>query len=433
MIARKRDKDTPKKRVQVLQRKLYLSAKANPRRSYGILYDKVCWEATLREAWRRVSRKGGSAGVDGKSIKWIREFGVGKYLEELRQALVEKRYRPDKIRRAYIPKSDDRKRPLGVPTVTDRVVQMAVKLIIEPLFEADFLESSKAFRPERSALEAIREVEKHLRRGCAWVVDVDLKNYYDTIPHEDLMRKVQHRVRDPRVLRLIRWWLKAGVLEDGKVTYPDLGVCQGGVLSPLLSNIYLHELDKEYQDRGTWVSYIRYADDILILTLIESDARREHKRLREKLRKMGLALNEEKTRVVPVREGFEFLGFSFRCGKYHRNGKPREIMIKAPRTEAITKMLKRIKEVAKEIPLGKPVTEAVKAINRCLAGWANYFRCRNLWLALKRLVSHAGRQLRLFLRRRYHRKRIQGGKRWPDSFFHEQLGLYTVAELYRGR
>lgn len=433
MIAPSRAQDTPKKRVRVLQRKLYLSAKTDPERSYGVLYDKVCSEDVLREAWRRVSRKGGSAGVDGKSIKWIRAYGVGKYLEELRQVLVEEWYRPDKIRRVYIPKSPGRKRPLGVPTVTDRVVETAVKIVIEPLFEADFLGSSNAFRPEKSAHDAIREVEKHIRRGCTLAVDVDIKDFYDTIPHEELLQLVRRRVRDPKILRLIRWWLKAGVLEDGEVTYPELGVCQGGVLSPLLSNIYLHELDKEYQHSGPWVIYIRFADDILILTLIEPDARREHNRLREKLKAMGLALNEEKTRVVPVREGFDFLGFSFRCGTYYRNGKRWVTMVKVPQTKAITKMLRRIKEVVKEIPLGEPVTKAIEATNRCLMGWANYFRCANVWLALKKLVSHAGRQLRLFLRRKYQRKRTQGGQRWPDRFFHEHLELYTVAKLHGGR
>ncbi len=430
MIA-ERAQHTPKKRVRELQRRLYSSAKADPERSFGILYDKVYSKKVLREAWKRVSRNGGSAGVDEKSIEWIWEYGVKKYLEELRNALVEEWYRPDKILRVYILKLDGRKRPLGIPTVTDRVVQAAVKMVIEPLFEADFLECSYGFRPKRSSHQAIAEIEKYLRNGYRWIVDVDLKSYFDTIPHEPLMKLVERRVRDPKVLRLIRRWLKAGVMEKGEIKYPEMGSPQGGVLSPLLSNIYLHELDKEWQKRGAGVKLIRFADDVIILCRTEEEARREYAYLQEVVKGMQLTLNEEKTRVAPVREGFNFLGFSFRLGTYFRNGKRREIMIKVPRHRAVKAIQMKIKEAVKDIRLGESVAQAVKAVNRRLKGWANYFQIGNVWKTLKKLVRHAGEQLRLFMRRKYQRKRTQCGSRWPNTYFHEQYGLYTVAQLYK--
>lgn len=423
----------PRERVRLLWERLYSSAKAKSERSYGILYDKVCRMDVLHEAWKQVSQKGTSPGVDGKTIKEIKQYGVEKYLEELREALVEERYHPNKIRRAYILKPDGQKRPLGIATITDRVAQTAVRIVIEPLFEADFLECSYGFRPGRSPHQAIGQIEKYLWMGYRWIVDVDLKSYFDTIPHEPLMKLVQRRVRDPRVLRLIRWWLRAGVLEDGVVEYPELGAPQGACLSPLLSNIYLHELDKEWQSRGVRVKLVRFADDLLILCPTEEEARREHAHLQQVLQRMQLKLNEEKTRVVPVREGFDFLGFSFRLGIYYRGGKRREIMIKVPRAKAVKAMRARIKEVVKAIPLGKSVNEAVKVVNVRLKGWANYFHISNAWCSLKKLVWYATAQLRLFMRRKYQRKRIHGSSRWPNLYFHEHHELYTVAQLYERR
>ena len=428
---RVRVKPKPEERVRVLWRRLYLSAKARPDKSFGVLYDKVCSVEVLREAWKRVSRKGGCAGVDGKSIRWIREYGVERYLEELREALVEERYRPDKIQRRYIPKPDGRKRPLGIPTVTDRVVETAVKIVIEPLFEADFLECSYGFRPKRSAHQAIWRIEGYLRMGYRWMVDVDLKSYFDTMPHEPLMELVKRRVRDPKVLRLIRRWLKAGVMENGVVEHPELGSPQGGCLSPLLSNIYLHELDKRWQKRTGKI--VRYADDFVILCRTEGEARCEYEHLQEVVQKMHLTLNEEKTRVARVRDGFDFLGFSFRVGEYYRRGKRREIMIKLPRAKAVKAMRGKIKEAVKAVPLGEPVREAVEAVNIRLKGWTNYFQICNVWHSLKKLDWYAGEQLRLFLRRKHQRKRTRGGTLWPNDYFHQHYGLYTATQLYSGR
>lgn len=433
MIAQKA-KPTLKQRVEEFRRKLGLSAKANPERRYASLYDKVYRPDVLREAWTRVSAKGGSAGVDGKSIEWIREYGVERYLEELGTALRERRYRPGRIKRVFIPKPDGRERPLGVPTVTDRVVQMAVKLLIEPLFEADFLDCSYGFRPDRSQHQALRATDKYLYRGFRWVVDVDLRSYFDTIPHGRLLKLVERRVNDRMILRLIRDWLKAGIQLEGRVEYPELGSAQGGVLSPLLSNIYLHEVDKRWHRQRTNAHLVRYADDLLILCSTEAIAKREHALLRDTLREMGLSLNEDKTRVVRAEAGFDFLGFSFRPGTYIRNGEPRTILVKVPRRKSLEKIRKGIKEAVKFLPLNEAVGKAVQAVNLRLMGWANYFRIGQVYDHLKAMVWHAEKQLRIFIRRKFQRKYSQGTRHtYPSNYLHNTLGLYTVEVLYAGK
>jgi group II intron reverse transcriptase/maturase len=380
-----------------------------------------------------VSRNRGSAGVDGKTINWIRDYGVEAFLDELGSLLRSKDYTPELIRRAFIEKSDGRLRPLGIPTVADRVVQMAVKLVIEPLFEADFLPCSYGFRPGRSSHQAIRLIDDHLWRGYRWVVDVDLKSYFDTIPHEPLLDPVRRRVTDRHILRLIRRWLKAGILNNGVVEYPELGSPQGGVLSPLLANIYLHEVDREWQSRSPRAVLVRYADDMLILCPTEADARREFEHLQLCLVRLELTLNAEKTRIVDVHDGFDFLGFSYRVGHYTRDGKSRKIMIKVPRRKSEQGMRDKIKTLVKSLHLGDPLDGTVLKINRMLRVWANYFRVCNMEPALNGMVRHAVAQLRLYLRRRFHRKRSQYGYRWPDRLFHTTYGLFRVSNLLKRR
>jgi RNA-directed DNA polymerase len=306
---------------------------------------------------------------------------------------------------------------------------MAVKLVIEPLFEPDFLDCSFGFRPKRSAHQAIRHIEDRLRRGYRWVVDVDLKSYFDTIPHARLLRLVKRRVTDPKVLRLIRYWLKAGILENGVVSFPELGSPQGGVLSPLLANIYLHEVDREWQTRQPRAVLVRYADDMLILCRTEADARAEYAHLQQVVAEHELTLNEAKTRVTAARDGFDFLGFSFRRGVYTRGGRKREIIIKVPRKKAEQAMRDKIKEQVKSLKLGDPLDATVQALNRRLRGWVNYFRIGNVRDAVYGLIWHTCRQLRIYLRRRFHRKRSQHTKRWPDRLFHDHYQLYTAAQL----
>ncbi len=234
-------------KVQELQRKLWSAAKRSRNRRFALLYDKVYRMDFLWEAWRRVRANGGAPGLDGKTIQGIEEHGVEQFLEEIQRDLKAEDYWPPPVRRQYIPKPDGKQRPLGIPTVRDRVVQAAVKLVIEPIFEADFEECSYGFRPKRGAQDALEAIRKAGNAGHDWVVDADIEKYFDSIDHELLMEAVQKRVTDPKVLKLIRRWLKAGVMEDGRVSEPERGTPQGGVISPLLSNIYLGELDRRWR------------------------------------------------------------------------------------------------------------------------------------------------------------------------------------------
>jgi group II intron reverse transcriptase/maturase len=407
--------------VRTYQRKLYIAAKQNSRRRFGILYDKVYREDVLKEAWQRVSRKHGSGGVDKISIDWIkREYGVGKYLAEIRDTLMGETYRPDKIRRVYIPKPGSKEqRPLGIPTVTDRVVQMAVKLIIEPLFEADFLDCSYGFRPKRSAHQAVERVH-HLINSRKWVVDIDLKSYFDTIPHDQLMEQVRKRVSEKRVNRLIKSWLKAGILEGGTVRTPESGSPQGGVLSPVLSNIYLHQLDSQWDEKDG--ELIRYADDLVILCSTEKRALNAMKRVQVIIDELGLQLNQEKSSLRHIRDGFDFLGFTFREGKSPRTG--RMVRAKMPRKKSQKSIRQKIKDRIKCCPLGMTIREVIQEINPVLRGWSNYFRVGNSFKAALGLAAYVCEQLRTYMRRRQFRKDIRGYRKWPNRFFYRNHLLY---------
>jgi len=413
--------------VRTFQRKLYRAAKRNSSRRFGILYDKVCMMRVLEEAWWRVARNAGSGGVDGVTIGQIKEEGVYGFLCEIRDELTEKSYNPQAIRRSYIDKGGGKKRPLGIPTVKDRVVQMAVKMIIEPLFEADFCECSYGFRPQRSNTQAAKRVHK-LVNSHKWVVDLDLKSYFDTINHERLMELVRKRVTDKSVLHLIRQWLKAGIMEDGLERPNEQGTPQGGVLSPLLSNIYLHEFDRNW-DEGEG-RLVRFADDMVILCDSEQEAQRALEKARGRLEEMLLTLNEEKTELTHVRGGFDFLGFTYKEA-YSFRGK-QYVRIKYPRTKSMKKARQNIKGRVKSIPLGAPIEEVIAALNRTLRGWANYFRIGNSYAAALKLASYACAQLRLYMRRRYHRKDIAGYRKWPNRFFYKR-GLCYVPKLLRAK
>lgn len=409
--------------VMEFRRKLYLAAKERPERGFGVLYDKVCRKDVLMEAWKRVSASNGGCGVDMVSIRHIKEeYGEEKFVSELQEVLVREGYEPAEIRRVYIPKDNGEKRPLGIPTVKDRVVQMAVKLIIEPLFEADFLDVSYGYRPGRSNQQAVERVHM-LSNGLKWVVDVDLKGYFDTIPHIKLMEHVTKRVRDPKVLSLIHRWLKAGIIEEGKVTEPECGTPQGGVLSPLLSNIYLHEFDRNWK---RWHGQlIRFADDMLIMCRTKEEAVKALGEVRRLVEGLGLTLNMVKTNIRHASKGFDFLGFTFREGFSKRL--KRKVMVKYPKKKSLCKVKTKLKELLKKMPLGKTMGEAIKACNPIIRGWVNYFRIGNSYVAALEVSEIACAQLRIFWRRKKQRKRSFGNVKWKNKFFYDKGLLYVPA------
>lgn len=417
--------------VRELQRTLYRAAKADPRRRFGILYDKVFRRDVLLEATRRVLANRGVGGVDGQTVEQLRAYGVERFVDELQRDLMAKTYEPSAVRRCYIPKPDGRQRPLGIPTLRDRVAQMAVKLVIEPLFEADFSDCSWGFRPDRSAHGAHEVIRRTVLNGAHFVVDVDLKSYFDTISHENLMVLVQERVTDKWVLRLLRGWMKAGVLEDGTIRSSVAGTPQGGVISPLLANIYLNLLDRLWDRQGharradSWQGVlVRYADDLVILTRTEEAARRYFGWLEKLFARMGLTINREKTRIARVAEGFDFLGLTFKEGEGRGTG--RRFALSYPRHKAMQAVRQKIKETVRRHPLSAPIREVIADVNRVLDGWGNYFAWSNASGHFRKIDRHTIDQVRLFLRRKHQRKSSRGHRDWPVWSLYEKLGLIRL-------
>jgi RNA-directed DNA polymerase len=359
-----------------LQRTLYRVAKQQPERRFTLLYDKVCRQDILPEAWQRVKSNKGAAGVDEVDIDEIREYGEARFLGEIEQELRDGSYRVSLVRRVHIekPGQPGKTRPLGIPTVKDRTIQMAVKLVIEPLFEADFVPCSFGFRPEKTPRMALSIIAEKTQAGYSHVVDVDLKSYFDTISHELLLELVERRVGDVKVVRLIRAWLKAGVMEEGRVTHPDRGSPQGGVVSPLLSNIMLHEVDRQWcRGDGTMsnsVVLVRYADDMVLLARTELEAREAWERLQSQFAALRLVVNQEKSRLTTVAEGFAFLGFEFRKP-------PRRLLYMWPRKKACQHIRDRVREVVRSFPSSASIGEVIRKLNPILNGWCTYFRVGN--------------------------------------------------------
>lgn len=310
---------TPKEKVQELQEKLGYAAKVSKKRRFHALYDKVYRWDVLQEAWRRVKAKKGAGGIDHQTLADIEKIGVDAFLSECQQELLEGKYRPLPVRRQYIPKKDGKMRPLGIPTVRDRVVQMAVKLVVEPIFEADFKNCSFGFRPKLSAKDALDRVRKACNRKGNWVCDVDIQGYFDNINQEKLMMLVEMRISDKRILKLIRKWLQAGVMEDDCLTRTEKGTPQGGVISPLLSNIYLNVLDLLWEKHG-WQhgEMTRYADDLVVVCKTKKSAEEAMKMIKAIMKKLDLTLHPTKTKLVGMwtgEEGFDFLGMHHRKTK----------------------------------------------------------------------------------------------------------------------
>lgn len=381
------------------------------------LIDKVYARATLDAAWRQVKANRGAAGIDRISIK---RFGdnADQYLQELQDALRKQTYRPDAVKRVYIPKSDGKRRPLGIPTVKDRIVQAAVKKVIEPIFEQEFLPMSYGFRPQRGCKDALREVDKWLKADYTYVVDADLQSYFDSIPHEALKQQLEQRISDKRLLGLIWQYLQQEVMEGMERWMPTGGTPQGAVLSPLLANIYLHPLDKHITESG-W-KMVRYADDFVILCRNHGEAERALEQVREWVEAHGLTLHPDKTHVGDCREqgqGFEFLGYRFEAGKRRVRSKSR----KAIRSK--------IREMTKRNRSGS-MQSIITELNPVLRGWFNYFKHAH-HREFKMIDGFLRRRLRAMLLSRNKRKgcgiSLYAQKRWRNTYFTE-MGLFTLHE-----
>ncbi|HVI78076.1 MAG TPA: group II intron reverse transcriptase/maturase [Candidatus Acidoferrum sp.] len=408
-----------------LQRTLYRVAKQQPKRRFTLLYDKVCRRDILQEAWQRVKSNKGAAGVDQMDINAIREYGEERFLNEVEQELRSRRYRTALVRRVHIPKPGQpgKTRPLGIPTVKDRVVQMAVKLVIEPLFEADFLPCSFGFRPKRTPRMALSTIVQSINEGYSFVVDVDLRSYFDTISHDLLLRSVERRVGDIQILRLIRAWLKAGVMEEGRVAHPDRGSPQGGVISPLLSNIFLHEVDRQWC-RGDGfalgnVRLVRYADDMVLLARTEQEAREAWTQLQAQFSALHLIVNQEKSRLTTLAEGFAFLGFEFRKA-------PGRMLYMWPREKACLNIRHRVREVVRSFPSNGRVDIVIQKLNPVLNGWCTYFRAGNSNRTFHKVDWAVRSELQLWLRRKHQCAWGSAKKRWGYHFLHGRCRLYRM-------
>jgi group II intron reverse transcriptase/maturase len=378
LFKRRRSEIPDAERVSILQEKLYQKAKQERGYVFYVLYDKMFIPYFLREAWKSVKSNDGAPGVDGITIGKVEEYGVDAYLKELGEELRKQTYKPQAVKRVMIPKANGGLRPLGIPTVRDRIAQTVCKMILEPIFEADFEESSYGFRPERSSKDAITAIKEHLKAGKTEIYDADLSKYFDTIPHDKLQIALKQRIADPRMLKLITKWLKVSVYEDGQYKSGKdnhTGTPQGGVISPLLANIYLHLVDRIVNNGQSLfskhgVKMVRYADDFVLMGRMLPDEVIE--KLKNLLHRMGLSLNEGKTRKLDAsRESFNFLGFTIRYDKDIKGRDFRYWNI-VPSKKSEQKIRDKVKEY-----LGKHghcrAHDVADGLNSIMRGWLNYF------------------------------------------------------------
>jgi group II intron reverse transcriptase/maturase len=421
---------TTSQSVRDLQQALAKKSKSEPAYRFWSLYDKVYRMDVLQEAWRRVKANRGSGGIDGVTLRVTEKSGVKAFLSGLQAELKAHTYRPQALRRVYIPKASGGKRPLAIPTIKDRVVQQAVKLILEPIFEMCFSKASFGFRPGRSAHQAVKEIEMLMNWGLVQVVETDIQDCFGTIPHQALMMKLANRIADGEILKLIRTWLRCGVMEDGQVRSQVSGTPQGGVISPLLANVYLDGFDRVWMKQrmskreGYNAHLVRYADDLVILT--DKSPKEPERMMKVTLEAMGLKPHPQKTRVLDAREGhFDFLGFNFRKRKNPRSDKWFTLVRPSAKAQKALKL--KLREVtAKQV--NRKVSEVVKEINPIVRGWVNYFRIGHSAKAFNGIRHYVLSRVRRYRRRRQG-KHGYGWKNLPSEFFYGPLGLYDDYKL----
>ena len=415
-------------KVRELQRKLWVCAKQSRTRRFHALYDRIYRSDVLWRAWTRVRSNGGAAGVDETTLRSIEEQGVAQFLEGIQADLKAGRYRPSPVKRRWIPKADGKQRPLGIPTVRDRVVQMAAKIVVEPIFEADFQDCSYGFRPRRSATQALEAIRVAGNQGYNFVVDADIKGYFDNIQRGTLMELVKERISDRRVLKLIRQWLAAGVMEDGTVRETLAGTPQGGVISPLLANIYLNYLDRIWQSRCSQLGLlVRYCDDFVVMCEKQSQARESLRRVGLVMQRLGLELHPEKTRMVDLRrgrEGFVFLGCTVRKQRSIQRNPRWHFMQRWPSPKAMKRIRERVRERTDARQSGQDVKQIIAKRTPVLRGWGNYFRSGNADRKFNQLDSYVYQRLVRWLYRRGGQRKGRVGKWTHDRFV--SMGLYRL-------
>lgn len=398
-------------KVRKLQRKLYVSAKENDKRRFHALYDKIYRFDILLKAWEQVRNNKGTAGIDSIYIDDIIKYGEVNFIREIQQELIEDKYRPKAVKRVYIPKKDGKKRPLGIPIIKDRVVQMATKIVIEPIFEADFKEHSYGFRPKRRAHQALEVIRTSCNKFGKWVLDADIVGYFDNINHDKLIKLIEMRISDKRIIKIIRKWLKVGVMEDGNIRNNVTGTPQGGVISPLLSNIYLNYLDrmwiKYYKHLGTLV---RYADDFVIISRTKKAVQHAYKAVSMIFEIMELKLHPDKTKFVNTRnvaEGFDFLGFHHkRSIEENREGKRFYTTIQIPTKKAMKSMREKVNKVFESrASLKMDMEEMIKKLNRKIIGFRNYYRLMYAPRQLVKIDWHIKDKLTVWYNHKHQRRK----------------------------
>jgi RNA-directed DNA polymerase len=403
---------TKQDKVRELQRTLYWAAKADPGRRFHALYDKIHRRDVLERAWELVRANRGAAGIDKQTIADVERYGVTRLLDELAAELKEGRWQALAARRVFIPKPGrSERRPLSIPAVRDRIVQAATKIVVEPVFEADMLECSFGFRPRRSAHDALQVLVDEAWSGRRWVLESDIANCFEAIPHSQLMSAIEERIVDRHILKLLRAMLRAGVMEDRAVRRSDAGTPQGGVISPCLCNVYLHRLDRQWAEHGHGV-LVRFADDMVVMCQSREEAERAFEALRVILSELGLTLKDAKTRIVELREGGEgldFLGFHHR---WVRGNTPASrhlcFLARWPSRQAMQHARDRIHELTDRRRLLLPVEDVVQDVNRFLRGWAGYFRYGNSTDAFDKITFHALVRLASFIAKRHKRSTRYG-------------------------